>query len=825
MTRIQMTLLASASVASLLSAPALAQAGQPQAGGPQSPAGTQDRDTTSAPKAAAGPTAGSGNDGGLEDIVVTARRREESLQTVPIAVQAFDGAALDERHIENAVDLSKIVPALTSAESSRDEENYVIRGQSGSGASISGQQVTVPTYIAQVPLPIGDGGGPGRYFDLQNIQVLKGPQGTLFGRNSTGGAVLFEPRRPGQEFGGYFEAQGGNHMERGFEGALNVPVTSTLAVRVAGKFEDRDGFTKNITTGQDQDNRHYFSGRASILWKPADWLENSFVGDFLRSTTNGTSNHLAAVDPNAAIPKLFAGALQTQLARQNALGPYTGISSVLGRDAIRSKGFSNITTANLSDKIVVKNILGLRRIKQLNRFDYDGTPLTLLDFDTCQTAAQCHPMNPDEPWSLNIRQWTEELQVQGKLLADKLTYTLGVFGSNTSTPDANYSHQTSVFGSVTDINQFVRDRNRSVYGQLSYDLSSLVDGLTATAGYRRAHDYRGLTIFQVASGKCTTGATGTVITNPANAAACRFSVATKFNTDSYTFGLDWKIAEGKLIYITHRRGYRAGGFNPLAAPALLAVPAIPNAAGLFTYAPEFLTDYEGGIKADFELGGDTVLRTNLALFTQHVSGAQLNQTFTVGTQNVSALTNASSERIKGIEAESTLRLSRELSLNAAYAYTDAKYGAYQDYNRRDPVTNAPRSFTGRIVPFTPKNKLNVGGTYKLPVGENLGDISFSANYAYKSSLYLGLIPFIIVNGANVYDGESKQKSTQTVDATLSWKGIAGSTIDADLFVTNLFDVTYKIGGASLINSGLGINQRIYNEPRMYGLQLRYRFGA
>lgn len=826
MTNFAVALLAGASLASLMSGgAALGQTASPPSLGSQSPAGTTSVSASPAP-VAPGPSAARIEDSAaLGDIIVTARRREESLQSVPVAVQAFDGAALDERRIENATDLSKLVPALTSAQSSRDEENYVIRGNSGSGASISGQQVTVTSYLAQVPLPIGDGGGPGRYFDLQNVQVLKGPQGTLFGRNSTGGAVLFEPRRPGNEFGGYVEAQAGNYKDRGLEGALNIPLTETLKIRIAGKAEDRDGFTKNITTGQDQDNRRYASGRLSILWKPTSSIENIFVGDMLRSKTNGSSNHLTAVDPNATIPRIFGGAVQAQLARQDALGPYVAISSVPGRDKVHSSGFSNITTISATDNLTLKNIVGLRRIKQLNRFDYDGSPISLLDFDTCATAATCHPQNPHAPWTLNVRQWTEEFQIQGKLLDDRLNYTLGIFGANVSTPDANYSHQTSVFGSTTDVNQFVSDRSRAVYGQLSYNLSSLVNGLTATAGYRRTNDKRGLTIYQVASGKCVTGATGTVIADPANAPACRGDFEAKFTSDSYTFGLDWKVSETALVYVAHRKGYRAGGTNPLAGPVLLSTPPIPNAASLFTYAPETLKDVELGLKADWDLGGDWRLRTNLAAFTQTLDNAQLNQTFSVGTSTVSALVNASTAKVKGIEAEATLQPTRQLSLQFAFAYTDAKYGRFLDYSRRDPVTNGPLSFTGRAFPFTPKTKFNAGATYRLPLADNQGELSLSANYAHKSSITLGLIPFILVAGVNTPDGESVQKPTDVVDLNFGWKKIMGSNIDADLYVTNLLDTTYKIGGASLINSGLGVNQRIYNEPRMYGLQLRYRFGA
>lgn len=774
---------------------------------------------TAAPAAAADAAT---ETGAIDEIVVTARRREEQLQDVPLAIQAFSNDTLEARRIENATDLSKIVPALTSAQSSRNEENYVIRAMSGSGASISGQQVTVPTYIAQVPLPIGDGGGPGRYYDLQNIQVLKGPQGTLFGRNSTGGAVLFEPKRPGSEFDGYVEGEFGNYGNHGIEGALNFPLSDSLMIRVAGKANDRDGFTQNITTNQDEDDRHFWTGRVSVLFAPTDSFENIFVADTLHSNTNGSSNHIAAVDPNATIPRLFAGAVQAQLARQQALGPYVSISDTIAKNELKASGFSNITTLELGENVTIKNILGYRRVKQLNRFDFDGTPLTLLNFDICQTAAACNPINRDEPWSLNVKQWSEELQLQGSAFDDRLTYTIGLFGSNTSTPDANYIHQTSVFGSTTDVNQFVRDRSRAIYGQATYDLSSMIEGLGITAGYRTTKDTRGLTIFQVSSFRCTTGTPGAAAPTPGNAPQCRAEFESKATSDSYTIGLDYKINDDALLYIAHRKGYRAGGTNPLAGPALLAVPPIPNAADLFVYQPETLKDVELGLKADFA-AGDWDLRTNVALYHQKLKGAQLNQTFSVGTQTVSALVNASEAKVNGIETELTIAPSDAFNLLLAYAYTDAKYGSFLDYNRRDPVTQVPQRFTGRIIPFTPKHKFNVGASLDLPVPESAGEVTLSANLAHKSSIILGLVPFLA--GSNAFDGESRQKATTVVDANLAWDGIGGTPIDATFFVTNLFDVTYKIGGASLINSGLGFNQRIYNEPRMYGVSLRYRFGA
>jgi iron complex outermembrane receptor protein len=766
----------------------------------------------------------------LAEVIVTARRREEAVQDIPLAVQAFDAATLSERRVENAVDLSKLVPALTSAQSSRDEENYVIRGMSGSGASISGQQVTVPTYLSQVPLPIGDGGGPGRYFDLQNIQVLKGPQGTLFGRNSTGGAVLFEPRRPDDTFGGYVEGEVGNYDLRGVAAAVNLPLGKTLAVRVAMKANEREGFTKNIVTGQDQDNRSYISGRVSVLWQPTEHLSNLLVADVYNSHTNGSSNHLTAVNPNAPLiiglrllnpPQDVVAAL----ALQNSLGPYKAISSVRGLDKIEAYGLANITTWEVGEGVTLKNIFGYRVVRQVNRFDYDGTSISLLDFDTCMNAASCRTMSPDHPWGLNVRQYTNETQAQGKLFGDALDYTVGVFGAQTDTPDANYNHQTSVFGSTTDLNQFIKDTSYAAYGQGSYDLSSLVDGLKVTAGYRRTKDRRSLQIYQVGSFSCVTGQTGAPAPNPANAPQCQAYFESKATSDSYTIGLDYRINERALVYVTHRKSYRAGGTNPLAGPVLLATPPIPNAQSLFTYEPEQLKDVEVGLKADWRIG-EAALRTNLALYKQRLDNAQLNQTFAVGTRSVSALVNAAEANVKGAEFDAQLAPGHGLEITFNYAYTKAKYGAFLDYSRRDPITNAPTLQDGRIFPFTPRHKGNLGVRYLLPVPDQWGEVSASVNWAFKSKIILGLVPFITLPGnVNVPDGESVQKATDTVDLSVDWKRIGGRAVDASFFVTNLTDEVYKIGGASLINSGLAVNQRIYNEPRMFGVRLHYAFGV
>ncbi|MDB5396374.1 MAG: putative TonB-dependent receptor [Rhodospirillales bacterium] len=230
--------------------------------------------------------------------MVTARRKDEKLQSVPIAITAFSADQVQQRSINNIESLGSAVPSLTSYQESRDEEGIIMRGQSGTGVSAQGQEPAITTYFAQVPFPTGDGVGPGRYFDLDSVQVLKGPQGTLFGRNSTGGAILFEPKRPTNNFEGYGQIQIGNYSDREFEGAINVPIVSDkLLVRIAGTFAERDGFTYNAATKQDLDNRDYWSGRAGVTFRPTDDIENYLVYDSFYLHTNGTSQIIRALNP------------------------------------------------------------------------------------------------------------------------------------------------------------------------------------------------------------------------------------------------------------------------------------------------------------------------------------------------------------------------------------------------------------------------------------------------------------------------------------------------------------------------------------------------
>jgi len=265
----------------------------------------------------------------LEEVIVTAQRREENSQVVSVAVTAMSGEKLREMNISSAADLTGKVPSLfiTSGANQRNVEVVVIRGQGQAYLS----PVGVVNYFAEVPLIQGGitaiQGAPGMFFDLESLQVLRGPQGTLFGKNTTGGAVLLGPKEPTNEFDGYLQAQGGSYNDHEYEGALNLPVVDDkLMTRLSVKTVDRDGDTKDVGptaysgsftainklcsppppgalsgtsgvagciasngfAGRDYDDVHYRHYRLGVLFRPNDSFENYLVAYYGTSHDNGT---------------------------------------------------------------------------------------------------------------------------------------------------------------------------------------------------------------------------------------------------------------------------------------------------------------------------------------------------------------------------------------------------------------------------------------------------------------------------------------------------------------------------------------------------------
>jgi iron complex outermembrane receptor protein len=733
---------------------------------------------------------------GLEEIIVTARRREEQLQSVPVAITAFTPERLREQHITTNADLGKLVPSFQVRDVTRGFSN----GPGSQQAFIRGLP-GVATYFAEVPTSIT---GPTNFFDLANVQALTGPQGTLFGLNATGGAILVEPQRPTNKFEGYVEGTFGNHSWKAVEGAINIPVVDDkLMVRLAGKRDVRDGYTTVVETGEKLDNDDYWTWRAGVTFRPSDSIENYLVytGSFL--DTRQASSIMQGVNLRST-PAFIVGAatLQAALANQQRLGQRrVQALSVDDNNQERKMQVVDIFQWHLTDTLLFKNIAGYRRFGGLSRYDSDGTALGLFGASN-EGIATAFP----DYW----RSYTEEAQLQGTGLDGKLTWVAGGFLQYNDQEfrgvhPAARSYAVGLLipgqdsyddGTQTNPN----GRTQALFASATYDLggvSDSLDGLRFTGGFRYNWDYRStLRYSRAASGACSSSFAD---------ANCIQQLGGKFKAPGWTVTVDYQVTPDAMVYVTNRRGYSSGNFNPTAPTA-----------DLQTVDPEYNTDIEVGAKADWNLGNGMAARTNIALFKEWYDNVQrvasLVYTDATGRPTTIALNlNAAKADIKGLEFQGLLRLSDQVELQAYYQYLHAKFLKFQSV---DSAGN-PLDLSGQPFGDAPKHRYSVTGRYHLPMDEAMGRISLSATYTWRSKV------FVEAGFGTPFPG---RPSYGLLDLRADWNDIFGYPVDLSFFMTNVTNKLYALGDFPVWNS-LGFHAEIWGEPRMFAAQLRYRFGG
>src|ERR1700689_3890298 len=320
----------------------------------------------------------------LEEVVVTARRREENLQVVPISIAVLNAPQLDQLSVLPAGDLSRVTPGLSiqSTAANRADITFSIRGQ---GETFGEAAPGVVPYFAEVPNfgSASTSGGAPPIYDLQSVQVLKGPQGTLFGKNTPGGALLLNPQMTTDQYTGYIDTRFGNYGTADVEGAFGGPILGDkLMFRVSGQRLNRAGYTTYVLDGAKLDNENRQSGRAILTFKPVESFENTTIYQIQRDHENGSGAVLSGISLNPAI-NVDAVAVAPQLQQQLALQQSLGIRTVLGnypehfvqRDA---EGGINTPTWKPDDIFSLKNIVSYSEFQAGQAYDLDATNLTLL---------------------------------------------------------------------------------------------------------------------------------------------------------------------------------------------------------------------------------------------------------------------------------------------------------------------------------------------------------------------------------------------------------------------------------------------------------------
>jgi iron complex outermembrane receptor protein len=765
------------------------------------------------PSFAEGSAAASGSGGGvqavsyqeIETVVVTARRREENQQNVPVAITAFSGSDLEARGVQRPQDLTAAVPSMNVFGQNRDDAEITMRGQSP-GTINPGQRPVagVQTYFAEVPTLAS---GPGIFYDLQSVQVFKGPQGTLFGRNTTGGAVMYQPAAPVGEFEAYAKVSVGDYGMNEYEGMVNVPIDDDqLMLRVAGDINRRDGFTQSVITGERQDSVGYNAFRISLLWKPSERFSNSLIVDGRDTNDTGTSEILNQVNPNALITpilplylggakpnvncllntsyngcvatygapasyytNLFAAAaaaggyalypnpmLQDALSAQQALGPRKDEIPILTGYKELARGLTNTTIWNIDDNLLVKNIFGYRLVNSNQTTDFGGSYLNFVNIVNGLTSEE---------------QLTDELQFQGSS-GGGFNWIAGAYYEE-GKPSRTQRIPNVAFGfTATEFPDFY-DTSLAGFVHAEQDLSSWLSGLKVSGGLRFTEDKRKLSEY-------ITGANALPLTSEKG----------KYGALTWDATVEYRANDNVMGYITGRRGYKTGGFNlPAPTPALQ------------TFGPEHLYDLEAGLKTDWDLDG-TPLRVNVDAFHDWYGNAQLELPAVTGGTLETVTSNVGSAAISGVELEGVVIPVPDLQLSAFGSIDDTQYSA-----QSCKLYNA----CGRI-PFVPEYKYGASATWQLPLSADIGQVSLEADYSWVDFVWTS------DKAAPLHT----YPSYGLLNLRADWKMFDWG-VTASAFVTNATDDTYIQGGYPLY-SGVGFDSVIYGAPRMYGFSLAYKFG-
>jgi iron complex outermembrane recepter protein len=744
----------------------------------------------------------------IEEVIVTARRRAEDVEKVPISVEAIGGAELKSRGIVDDNDLQLSVPGLTvGAGGNSNLITYSIRGQGVDTYTNSPPSVLPYIDEAQITSP-----SVGQIYDLESIQVLKGPQGTLFGRNTTGGAVLYQTAKPDDQFDGYVLGRYGSFDSKHAEGAVSLPINSAIGLRLAGSYTGGGAYEYNIATGKYVGNQDKKSIRATLVLTPLPGLTNTTVVQHswdggentppvlwsaysCGQTYNGQPLTTTAgcaytpVNPGfsswvALHPNIFQGGVIAYLAYIKTLGPWVTDVNVPYFHQAKSTFAINTTAYELSSNLTVKNILSYNESWSNDGFDYDGTPYPIFQIGGTPSANATTVINP-QGFLQYVTQLSEEIQLQGNAFNDRLNYTTGFYYldqlNHVHSPLYAFDFSPLAAGFAFAYGAHMYDRSEGVYMQGTYKLT---DRLNATGGFRYTWD-------QLSS-----------IQDPDSAFGAAHQSMTS-SKPSWAVTVDYRLLNPLMAYAATRGSWRAGGYNysvfPLNADA---------SGGGNEFRPETTEDVEVGLKYSGDEFG-VPLTLNVDIYNQWVKDVQ-RAAYVLGLGGTSTLltANVPADQISGLEMALQIRPTPWLQLGAIGSYTDARF------------TNSSVNLLGNIVNYGPvANTPRWSGSLFAEVShrlqDNVGVITLRGDvYAQSTMPFSNLgntrAPFTTLPGYGL------------TNFKLSWRNVLGGKLTVAAYARNAFNQRYYVGG-NPEGGSLGVNYVDAGTPRIFGGELRWDF--
>ena len=744
-----------------------------------------------------------GATGGMDgEIIVTAQKREQALQDVPVAITALGSAELEQRRLTSVDQLSGIAPNLTikAGNTTSSSVQVAVRGSVTTNLAVT-EDLAVGIYLDGIYV----GKASGAVFDimdLERIEVLRGPQGTLFGRNTLAGAISLVTRKPSDTFRLEGEASFGNYGYMAGRGLVNVPLTDNFFVKLSGQFQLRDGFTKLVpdplgffpaATGKVDDlNRNSLIAQAR--WIPTSNLTLDYT--YLRSRTNESPmTALAAVGAGNIFDPTSPIYMPGMPADQYVVGDKRPSRLSLDRQPMdKSKTYSHTLNADLDIGAATLRSLTSYRHATIDQgylgLDVDGTPIPLAlgGFQN------------------KIKQFSQELQLIGALVDDRLNYVVGAYYLRDNAQSSN--PQSYFFGASQFDTRFgVRARAYALYANVDY---ALTDRLTLTGGARWTSERKQLNRFyQILALSPNPG-----LPLPITTIDIRKSdkVRKTFSNVSPTVILAYEFDPDVNAYAKYAVGFRSGSFNG---------EATTDADVRTSFDPEKNEAFELGLKTRFL---DRKVRLNIAAFYNRQKDKQVPVFMAAGTA-ATLNRNAGRAKVYGIEAELDAQPVDALRLFGTLGLLRTKYQEYLDTDRNGNVVNVADN---RVFAQSPKTTATVGADLTLTDSETLGSWTLSGDLRYQSRI-------LALPGQKVLDPDFPLVGTaadlyipaQTIaNIRLRWEALdlspGAPALYAMLWVNNLTDFrksTNKLGFGP--NFG-GLVPANYHPPRTYGLTFGFK---
>lgn len=710
---------------------------------------------------------------GTQDIVVTAQRRAQSLLDVPIAISAIGGDTLANKGITNSASLATAVPNLqVSSPYGSTQPNFSLRGISVANEYNSNQASPVGVYIDDVYIAARTSHGMG-LFDLDRIEVLRGPQGTLFGRNTTGGAINFITRAPKlKDNEGYVEAGYGNFNTYKVQAAVETTmVEDELGLRLSGNYEKGDGQIRNVSgSGRSGNSVDTLQGRASLRFRPG----------------NGPLD--VKIRAYAGRDKGAQAAVHGLLPFRSGIGFFEVNENRLGLNRTNAWGVAANVALELTPQVMLTSITSYDGGGQNLQQASDGSPLNILNIN----------------WRSKFRQFSEEARLNYD--GDTLKLVGGIFyGWDRVVTDNRFDIGSALAPGVDGgFFQHYRQTRRSyaTFLQGDYNLSEkLVLTLGARYTWDRARYDDGYAYLfagsvdqamtPLASTVPCAGVAGTCAYNP----AARFAVDGQNNALTGRAALSYTLDSGTLVYASYSRGYRSGAFNG---------GGYTSSVGITYIAPERVNAYEVGIKGRFL---DNKLTLSAAGFYYDYTNQQVQDT---RPGPVSFLVNAPKSEVYGGEVEASLRVVPGLVLNASGGYLHATYKA---------LTLQGTNLSGNDLPFAPRWTGQASLDWTI-FDTGTDSVTFSPSVNYFSRQFFS--PFNAENavGTGQNNAELLQRGYAKANASLTWQH---GPVQLRGWINNVFNRETYGYGLDLRGAGFPYNFLVPSTPRTYGVTARFSF--